>query len=530
MANIDIKFIAKKSGCSIATVSRVINRSKPVSEKLQKRVVDTIRKYNYNPSVHAQYLAGKKSKLFGFIMTNYINQYQLLLFRYLNEFACKMGYGCIIRYCNSGFEEKLEALRELEIRGIEVCFSLFLLSREEEAYIKEHFRIKVCHMQSPEMRLNIMEKNESSVYETICYLAQLGHRRIGGIFCIDEMDDSFLIARKRGFLRAVKQMQLDQEESLIGQIHGDYEKSSLISVIEKIFVPQKLPTALFCFSDEVAIEVMSWIMKHGYRIPEDVSVVSFDGIPFAERITPSLSTISQPVEYQAKSIINGMLYLQDGVERPCDEKENEYLLQIRDARAKTLIEAAEHSVGSKEGAVSARMEIRMLLEDYESRNTRLQEVMVLIEELVKQIPMAEKLLGIKGVGIRTVSGFLAEVGDISRFSNPKELQKLAGLALVENSSGKHKGETTISRRGRKRLRYLLFEVAMSLVAKNPEFRELHNYYTTRKLNPLKKMQSLMAVAAKLIRDFYAMLTKGVAYDPQKLVSDIRRPAAYLQVA
>ena len=72
-------------------------------------------------------------------------------------------------------------------------------------------------------------------------------------------------------------------------------------------------------------------MKHGYRIPEDVSVVSFDGIPFSERITPSLSTISQPVEYQAKSIINGMLYLQDGVERPCDEKENEYLLQIRDS-------------------------------------------------------------------------------------------------------------------------------------------------------------------------------------------------------
>ena len=67
---------------------------------------------------------------------------------------------------------------------------------------------------------------------------------------------------------------------------------------------------------------------------------------------------------------------------------------------------------------------------------------------------------------------------------------------------------------------------MSLVAKNPEFRELHNYYTTRRLNPLKKMQSLMAVAAKLIRVFYAMLTKGADYDPQKMVSDIRRPAVY----
>ena len=98
--------------------------------------------------------------------------------------------------------------------------------------------------------------------------------------------------------------------------------------------------------------------------------------------------------------------------------------------------------------------------------------MALIEELVDQIPMTKKLLEIKGVGIKTVFGFLAEVGDISRFNNPKELQKLAGLALVENSFGKHKGETTISRRGRKRLRYLLFEITMSLVAKNPELREL----------------------------------------------------------
>ena len=199
-------------------------------------------------------------------------------------------------------------------------------------------------------------------------------------------------------------------------------------------------------------------------------------------------------------------------------------------RAKTLVEAAEHSIGSREGSTAARLEIRMLLEDQESRAMRFQEIMTLIETLVKQIPMAEKLMEIKGVGIKTVSGFLAEVGDISRFDNPKQLQKLAGLAIKENSSGKHKGETTISKRGRKRLRYLLFEVAMSLVSKNAEFAELHRYYTTRASNPLKKMQSLMAVACKLIRIFYAMLTKEVDYDPQKMVSDIRRPAMYLQTA
>ena len=118
-----------------------------------------------------------------------------------------------------------------------------------------------------------------------------------------------------------------------------------------------------------------------------------------------------------------------------------------------------------------------------------EDILTLCVDGVNQIWRDAKLraVGIKGVGIKTVSGFLAEVRDISRFNTPKELQKLAGWALVENSSEKHKGRTTISRRGRKRLRYLLFEVAMSLVAKNAEFRELHVYYTTRKLNLLKKM-------------------------------------------
>lgn len=71
---------------------------------------------------------------------------------------------------------------------------------------------------------------------------------------------------------------------------------------------------------------------------------------------------------------------------------------------------------------------------------------------------------------------------------------------------------------------------MPLVTKNTEFRELHIYYTTRSLNPLKKMQSLMAIAAKPLRVLYAMLTKGVDYDPKKMVSDIGKSAAYLQAA
>ena len=146
-----------------------------------------------------------------------------------------------------------------------------------------------------------------------------------------------------------------------------------------------------------------------------------------------------------------------------------------------------------------------------------------IEEKLGEIPYIDKLMGIKGIGLVTVSGFIAEVGDIGRFDSPKQLQKLAGYAIVANDSGKHNGESRISYRGRKRLRYVLYEAAISLIGKNAEFREVYEYYRTRKENPLKKMQSVIAVACKVLRVFYTILTKGVDYDAEKLTGDIRRP-------
>ena len=192
-------------------------------------------------------------------------------------------------------------------------------------------------------------------------------------------------------------------------------------------------------------------------------------------------------------------------------------------RAKTLVNKAEHSIGSHEAEEAARVELGILLNDYEMYNLRMEELMKTIEEKLQEIPYIDKLMEIKGIGMITICGFIAEVGDIRRFDNPKQLQKLAGYAIVSNDSGKHNGESHISYRGRKRLRYVLYEAAISLIGKNPEFKEVHNYYLTRDKNPLKKMQSVIAVACKVIRVFYMMLTKGISYDGAKMLNDIKRP-------
>ncbi|EOS45364.1 hypothetical protein C810_02638 [Lachnospiraceae bacterium A2] len=191
--------------------------------------------------------------------------------------------------------------------------------------------------------------------------------------------------------------------------------------------------------------------------------------------------------------------------------------------AKTLVTAAEHSVGSTEAPEAARMELKNLLADMDVYTSRLEGLPLKIEEKLKETPYVDKLIGIKGIGLATVSGFIAEAGDIGRFDNPKQLQKLAGYAVVANDSGKHNGESRISYRGRKRLRYVLYEAAIPLIGKNAEFRAIHGYYRTRKENPLKKMQSVVAVACKVLGIFYTILTKGVDYDAGKLMGDIRRP-------
>lgn len=191
-------------------------------------------------------------------------------------------------------------------------------------------------------------------------------------------------------------------------------------------------------------------------------------------------------------------------------------------RAERLVTAATHSIGNKQGLNTARLEIKNLLNDYEVYKQRMDELMELIEKELSKIPYIDKLLEIKGIGLKTVSGFVAEVGDIRRFDNPKQLQKLAGYAIVASSSGKHQGESHISYRGRKQLRYVLYEAAISLIGKNEEFKQLHHYYLTREQNSLKKMQSVIAIACKVIRVIYAILTKGIDYDGTKMLNDIKR--------
>lgn len=198
-------------------------------------------------------------------------------------------------------------------------------------------------------------------------------------------------------------------------------------------------------------------------------------------------------------------------------------------RAESLCDAAAVSIGLTEGVTAARMELSTLLQQFDLFCQQLEDIMEQVMQILENIPGTAEMLTVPGVGAITVAGFLAEVGDLNNYDHGQQIIRLAGLNLKENSSGLRKGKTGITKRGRSRLRALLYRAVMPMVAKNEAFKVLHKHFTTRSQNPLKKKQSMIALCGKLIRILHTLGTKQREYNAIDVLGPVRQ-AQIQQVA
>ncbi|MCL6592135.1 MAG: IS110 family transposase [Firmicutes bacterium] len=189
-------------------------------------------------------------------------------------------------------------------------------------------------------------------------------------------------------------------------------------------------------------------------------------------------------------------------------------------RAEALYQAACNTIGlpAHEGI---KMKLRLCLDDFKSLTARMETVEQEMEKQLKATGIGDCLLSIKGIGVVIAAGLLGEIGDPSRFVSWKQIRKLAGFNLAEDSSGERKGQHEISKRGRPLLRSYLYQAALVMAAKNKEFSELYRYLINRKQNPLKKKQALVAIASKLIRVIQTLISRKERYDPTKVLGPIR---------
>lgn len=191
-------------------------------------------------------------------------------------------------------------------------------------------------------------------------------------------------------------------------------------------------------------------------------------------------------------------------------------------RAQLLVDTALASVGVDYGVESAQCKLRLLLESLELANRQLSQIEAEMAAALQKTGISEYLLSIKGIGVVSLAVCLGELGDPLRFDDPRQLSRLAGYNLVEDSSGKNKSGTCISKRGRKGLRRVLYQMALTAVAVNQEMKELYRYLKTRTANPLKKMQALVVISKKLLTLIYTLAKKKQYYDPARVFGEVRR--------
>jgi transposase len=177
-------------------------------------------------------------------------------------------------------------------------------------------------------------------------------------------------------------------------------------------------------------------------------------------------------------------------------------------RAKKLFEAARDSIGIYEGKESILLEIDHLVSKIKNEDRFIDHLKQQMANYLGQIPYGGSLLSIKGIGEVTAAGLIGEVGDFRKFRTISEMMKLAGLDLYEVSSGRHKGQRRISKRGRSLMRKLLFFAAINAVKSNGIMHESYQQMLDR---GMPKIKALTAISRKLLRIIFALIRDNTVY-------------------
>ncbi|MGI6766433.1 MAG: IS110 family transposase [Lentihominibacter sp.] len=213
-----------------------------------------------------------------------------------------------------------------------------------------------------------------------------------------------------------------------------------------------------------------------------------------------------------------------------EKSEDELTNEIKSAVKKTvgrkhaqkLIAAAHVSIGVDYGEEAARFKLLSLMEGLDLVDYQIERLEANMASTLEEIGYTKYLLSIKGFGVVTLATLLGELGDPKRFEDPRQMSRMAGYNLKEDSSGKNQSGTCISKRGRKNLRSVLYQIALNMTATNPEMRELYKYLKTRKNNPLKKMQAMVVISKKILVLVHALVKKEEYYNAGKVFGVVRR--------
>lgn len=308
MKNLNIKDIAKIAGVGVATVSRVLNNHTDVKEETRHKVLEIMEQYNYIPNNSARNLKRSTSNNIGVLVKGIHNPFFSKMIKSIEEEIDKEGYSMILHYNesnNNDIDAAVELIKEKKLKGL-ICLGGDFedLDKQEIVNLKTPIVLAstyIIEKANKALFSSVIIENEKAAYKAVDYIASLGHKKIG-IITTGEEDRTIGKLRFEGYKKALKGNNIEYNEKFV-EI-GEYTFESGFDAMNKLLKKQLGITAVFATTDIMAIGASKAILSNGLKIPEDISVVGFDGIDYSMYFHPSITTIVQPVEEMGKKSID----------------------------------------------------------------------------------------------------------------------------------------------------------------------------------------------------------------------------------
>lgn len=295
-----IKDVAKKANVSVATVSRVINKKGYVNEETRALVENAIHKLNYIPNELARSLFNKHSKLIGVLVPHFDTQFYAELIEGIENSAMRLGYKIMLSNTQDNAKREKDYIHiysQYNIDGIIVASN----AHNVEQLIKSDLPIVTVD--------HILSENIPSI---------TSNNILGGIIAAQKLISGgaryILELRGPSFLLTVSERSLGFRQVLVQNNipYISYDTDLLnpsIDVITQIIQDHPEIDAVFATSDFLAIHAQNILQKLGRKVPEDVQIVGFDNIVYTKLVSPTITTIEQPIRRMGELALESLVKL-----------------------------------------------------------------------------------------------------------------------------------------------------------------------------------------------------------------------------
>ena len=307
--------VAKIAGVSPSTISRVMNTPEIVAEDTRQKVMNAVKELAYIPNMIAANMPRRRTNYIGLIIPDITNIFFSNLVRGVQDVCEKNGYSVLVVNSDDSQEKEGRYLKLLYSRRVDGVILTVAGYREEEFPEEELSLLKKMNIVLIDREINGMTtpivkvNNFAGAYSAVKYLLTMGHKKIMYLAGIKGTKTNQ--EREKGYLSALKEARISWKKELTADFRLDTAYHKIMYHWPQLKNSDEPPTAIFAANDLMAIGALKAFTQLKIRVPEDISIIGFDNIPFSDCTYPPLTTIAQPTYQMGQKAVETLLKLID---------------------------------------------------------------------------------------------------------------------------------------------------------------------------------------------------------------------------